>query len=79
MIPIGNDDTALDVRSLADIGAAVRAERTRRGLTQAELADMLGVGRRFLSDVEGGKKERLDAGLLLKVLLKIGYTVRLER
>ncbi|HZE45511.1 MAG TPA: helix-turn-helix transcriptional regulator [Xanthobacteraceae bacterium] len=46
-----------DVRaaSAADIGRAVRAARKAMGMTQQRFADLAGVGRRFLSELEGGK------------------------
>lgn len=39
----------------ADLGAAIRAARKRQGLTQAELAELAGVGARFVSELERGK------------------------
>jgi transcriptional regulator with XRE-family HTH domain len=43
-------------------GERVRRLRKRRGLTQLELAELLGVGRSYLSQIEGGKR---DPGLRL--------------
>lgn len=80
---IGNDrdDRPVNttvVHALSDIGRAVRRERLARHLTQADLAALLGIGRRFLSELEGGRKGRFDAGLLLEVLLRMGFTVKLD-
>ena len=39
----------------ARIGNFVRERRKANGLTQAELAGLARVGRRFVSEIEGGK------------------------
>lgn len=72
-------DQIIEVESLHDIGRAVRAARTAKGMNQADYAAFLGVGRRFLSELEGGKKEVIDGRKMLDVLLKIGFSVRLFR
>jgi len=43
------------VTGAADLGAFIRARRTQRGLTQQQLADLAGLGRRFVSELESGK------------------------
>ena len=45
-----------------DIGSFVRWRRRDNGLSQVELAELAGVGPRFVSELERGKKSvRLDA------------------
>lgn len=45
-----------------ELGAFVRERRKAEGLTQADLASVAGVGRRFVSELEGGKRSlRLDS------------------
>ena len=45
-----------------ELGALVRERRRAEGLTQADLATMAGVGRRFVVELEGGKRSvRLDS------------------
>ena len=45
-----------------ELGALVRERRKAEGLTQEDLATMAGVGRRFVSELEGGKRSlRLDS------------------
>jgi len=39
------------------LGNRVRSLRKERGLTQVELAEMLGVDRSYLSEIETGKKD----------------------
>jgi transcriptional regulator with XRE-family HTH domain len=41
---------------LIRLGTRVKALRARRGWTQAELAEKVGIDRSFLADVERGKR-----------------------
>lgn len=43
------------IQSAAEIGALVRAARRKMKLNQQAFADLAGVGRRFISELEGGK------------------------
>ena len=43
------------IGSTVDLGQLVKALRKQRGLSQQEFADLAGVGRRFLSELENGK------------------------
>ncbi|MGI8949693.1 MAG: helix-turn-helix domain-containing protein [Ornithinimicrobium sp.] len=56
-------------RSASDLGSFVAAVRRERGLTQAELAGLLGISRRSVYELEGGKStqyvERLFGALRL--------------
>ncbi|MBK8463886.1 MAG: helix-turn-helix transcriptional regulator [Nigerium sp.] len=40
--------------TVEDVAACVRAERAAKRLTQQQLADLAGVGRRFIVDLESG-------------------------
>jgi y4mF family transcriptional regulator len=55
----------------ADIGAAIRKKRKEDGLTLADAAALCGVGYRFLSDLENGKKT-VQIGTVLQVLTALG-------
>lgn len=68
--PTPNAATAA-IRDAPDLGAAIRAARRARGLTQAELAKRSGVGRQWLVAVEGGHP-RAELGLLISVLNELG-------
>ncbi|MDK9722526.1 MAG: helix-turn-helix domain-containing protein [Rhodospirillales bacterium] len=69
----------IDIQTLADIGRAVREARLEKGMNQSDYAALLGVGRRFLSELEGGKKTAIDGRKMLDVLLSIGFSIRLAR
>lgn len=55
------------VRDTAELGALIRLLRLRAGFTQAEAADLLGVGRRWYNDLENGK-ETIRIGMVFEVL-----------
>ena len=54
-----------------DLGEVVRAARKDRKMSQANFADLAGVGRRFLSELEAGKPT-LEIGKVLLVLTAAG-------
>ncbi len=57
--------------SVADLGIVVRRKRKEMGLTQQQFADLTGVGRRFVLELEAGKPT-LEFGRVLKVCQSIG-------
>ncbi len=59
------------ITSVADIGVLVRAARERQKLSQQSFADLAGVGRRFLSELENGKGT-LEFDKVLKVAAASG-------
>ncbi|WP_040296677.1 helix-turn-helix domain-containing protein [Alcanivorax hongdengensis] len=68
------------VRSTTDFGQQVRLARKARGLTQAELAAIAGVGTRFVSELERGKKSaQLGLALELARLVGVDLTARPRR
>lgn len=66
------------VRSAGELGDVIRAERRRQGLTQAELAELCGVGVTFLSQLENGKRTA-EVGKVLDVLTMLGIDLFAER
>ena len=63
-----------EIRSTADLGRLVRRARENRGLTQQEFADLTGVGRRFISELENGKPT-IEFAKALKVALGAGISI----
>jgi HTH-type transcriptional regulator/antitoxin HipB len=61
----------------ADIGTTVRKKRKEDGLTLADAAALIGVGYRFMSDLENGK-ETVQVGKVLKVLTALGLNMTIE-
>ncbi|MGN0907044.1 MAG: helix-turn-helix transcriptional regulator [Bullifex sp.] len=59
------------VTSVADIGIIVREKRKKTGMTQKEAAGIIGVGVRFLSELENGKPT-LEIDKVLRVLVFLG-------
>ena len=66
--------TAHRIGSAADIGALVRAARRQLGVTQQGFADLAGVGRRFVSELESGKPS-LEFDKVLKCCAAAGIDV----
>ena len=63
---------------LKTIGENTRKYRTRAGLTQAELAEKVGVGTSFISRVERGEKRmRIETILLVAAALHISVDLLL--
>jgi|GEM_PF-1523164 len=63
------------IESAADIGKRVRAARRTMGMTQQRFADLAGVGRRFLIELERGKST-LEVGRVLSVCKAAGIRLR---
>ncbi len=59
------------LRTPSDIGALIRARRRELGLGQAELAEIAGVSRLWINQVEGGKPGA-GLGLVLRTLAALG-------
>jgi y4mF family transcriptional regulator len=45
----------ISIRAVADLGPRIRKQRKALGFSQQQLADLSGVGRRFVSELEAGK------------------------
>ena len=60
-----------NVDSPEELGRRIRAARKAQGLTQADLAEIAGVGPRFLSELERGK-DTVRLGLALKIARLVG-------
>lgn len=61
----------------ASLGAAIRHYRKEADLTQAQLAEMAGLRRSYLSELEGGKEtEQLKR--VLRVLRQLGVRMTLD-
>jgi transcriptional regulator with XRE-family HTH domain len=59
---------------MTELGASVRAERLRRGLSQAKVAASSGVSREWLVRLEGGAS-RLEAEKVLSVLHTLDISI----
>lgn len=65
------------IRSVADLGAAIREQRVKMGMDQASLAKAAGTSRKWLVEAERGKA-RAEIGLILRTLTALGMTVELD-
>jgi transcriptional regulator with XRE-family HTH domain len=65
------------IYTTASLGGAIRHYRTAAGLTQAELAEMTGIQRSYLSELESGKEtEQLKR--IFRVLRTLGIRMTLD-
>ncbi len=67
----------LSVRTVADLGLALRATRRSGKVRLDDLAQIAGVSKQFVSDVEYGK-QTVQLGLVLKLLLEMGVFMSVE-
>jgi len=65
------------VSNTNNLGEAIRLERKRQELTQAQLAGLSGVGIRFLSELERGK-DSCEIGKILHILKMLGLTLSIN-
>jgi transcriptional regulator with XRE-family HTH domain len=62
----------------ASLGDAIRHYRTEAGLTQEQLAEMTGLQRSYLSELETGK-ETEQLRRILRVLRQLGVRMTLDK
>jgi y4mF family transcriptional regulator len=62
------------IKSAADFGLMVKDVRKKQGLSQQQFADLVGVGRRFVSECEAGKP-RLEFAKVLQVAAAAGIDI----
>ena len=67
----------MQFRTARDIGALIRDQRKKQELGQAELAEKIGVSRRWVMEVERGKP-RAEIGLVLKALEALNLNVLID-
>ncbi len=65
----------IEVRSLRELGAAVRSARRSRSMTQSDLAGWLGTSRYTVHRLEAGRPVSL--ALALRAIAVLGYTITL--
>lgn len=71
LAPAAAAQSVIPIGSVADIGERVRQVRLGMNMTQQRFADMAGVGRRFLIELEHGKAS-LEVGRVLAVCQAAG-------
>ncbi|QAR32705.1 transcriptional regulator [Geovibrio thiophilus] len=63
--------------SSEDFGKIIRERRKELGLTQTQLAQLSGVGLRFISELERGK-ENVRLGYAIKIASNLGIDITAE-
>ncbi len=65
------------LRTPTDLGSAIRDRRRRLNLDQEDLANQVGVSRKWIIDVEKGKP-RAEIGLILRTIEVLGVRLSLD-
>lgn len=60
------------VTSARELGILIRDRRQEAGLTAAEAADLAGVSRRLLLEVERGKRPNVGFAAVMRILALLG-------
>ena len=68
----------MKIRSVEELGEAIRTRRKELHYTQAFLAEFTGFGVSFISDVERGKATA-EIGKTLQLLMILGLDLSVER
>lgn len=68
------------IKSAKEISVLIKKKRLGKKLTQKELAESCGLGRRFVSELESAskntsKKNRYDLNLTLRLLQRLGFEI----
>ena len=67
----------MNIRTSLDLGLAIRDQRRKLGLSQADLASKAGVGRQWVVAIEHGKS-RAELGLVLRTLSALDLRVTID-
>ncbi|MDZ4842195.1 MAG: helix-turn-helix transcriptional regulator [Hyphomicrobium aestuarii] len=70
--------SAVAITGAGDIGRLIREERKSRRLSQQAFADLVGVGRRFISELENGKPT-LEFNRVIEVAAACGIDLFAQR
>jgi DNA-binding XRE family transcriptional regulator len=72
--PVTTQDQCISISTPKHLGTLIKASRVAKKLTQQQLADLAGVGRRFLIECEAGKL-RLEFAKVLQVAAAVGIDI----
>jgi len=77
LLPFDDIRIIMKIRTPLDLGLAIRDQRRKLGLSQAELARRTGVGRQWVVAVERGKS-RAELGLVLRTLSALDLRLTIQ-
>ncbi|UQR61611.1 helix-turn-helix domain-containing protein [Bradyrhizobium sp. C-145] len=66
------------LKTISDLGLAVREARRRRKLTQKQLAQTLGTTQEWISQFETGRLENPSLGTVLKAFATLGIDLNID-
>lgn len=65
----------IKIRNMEELGNFLRNFRRRKQLSQETTAQILGVSRKLLSEIETGKKNTVEIGKIFQILQRIGIEI----
>lgn len=65
----------MSINTPEELGSAVRAARMKHAWTQVELAERVGTSREWVSRLECGGSETMEAGKVLHAISALGFTL----
>jgi HTH-type transcriptional regulator / antitoxin HipB len=65
----------MQIKTVSDLGAAIKRARLASGLTQERAAALCGVSMPFLNQLEGAKRQHLSLSKVLAVCAGLGLTL----
>jgi transcriptional regulator with XRE-family HTH domain len=66
----------MEISSVRVLGALIRKRREEVGMTAAETAELAGVSRRLLIELERGKRPNVRLSAVLRILALLGLEVQ---
>lgn len=68
----------MEIKRIRDLGRQIRNRRKEVGLTADYVADLAGVSRRLLLELEQGKRTNVGLSKLLRIIETLGLTLDLN-
>lgn len=66
------------IRSAYMLSSVLQSARKKAGLSQAQLAQIVGVSRKTIGEIENGQIEKVAVGTIFKTLKGVGLHVNVE-
>lgn len=69
----------MEIKRIRDLGRQIRNRRKEVGLTADDVADLAGVSRRLLLELEQGKRINVGFSKVLRIIETLGLSLDLNR
>ena len=65
------------ISNIKDLSEAFLSYREKNKMSQENMAGLMGVSRKVLSEIENGKKETFQIGKIFQMLHRLGFEIRI--